>query len=302
MIVMAHPKREARAVALAEQLGAGIVWDRGRGLWDTARRAWLEQDGEWHTVIQDDAIPSEAFRENMDRILEHCYPHPVSWYFGTGKPPTSTPTEPLTVRAEQQGCSWIESGGPWWAVAVSVHSSLVEEMVAHCDTSKLKADDARYTAHFRRLGLTCLYTWPSLVDHADLPSIAGPGQRGIRKAYKFGEAGKFDPEGPRLVALPPQKKATKAPPVQKARRPPQPKGETMRVRNRSTGRIILRRPGMVDPPWEALDAPETPISADPEPDTTQASNEPSEGVLACPECGKEYKTERGLDNHLETHA
>lgn len=76
----------------------------------------------------------------------------------------------------------------------------------------------------------------------------------------------------------------------------------MRVRNRSTGRIILRRPGMVDPPWEALDAPTQPETAVSEPDTTQASNEPSEGSLACPECGKEYKTERGLDNHLETHA
>lgn len=303
VVVMAHPKRAVYAEQLAHDLGAGIVWDRGKGLWDTARRAWLEQDGEWHTVIQDDAIPSEGFRENLDRILEHCYPHPVSWYFGTGKPPTSTPTRPLTEKAEQQGCSWIESGGPWWAVAVSVHSSLVEEMVAHCDTSRLRADDARYTAHFRKLQISCLYSWPSLIDHNHrLPSIAGPGQRGERKAYQMGDAGLFDPEGPRLVALPPPKKATKAPPVQKARRIPQPKGETMRVRNRSTGRIILRRPGMVDPPWEALDAPESPISADPEPDTTQASNEPSDGILTCPECGKEYKTERGLTNHLETHA
>lgn len=201
MIVMAHPKREARAVALAEQLGAGIVWDRGRGLWDTARRAWLEQDGEWHTVIQDDAIPSEGFAENIDRILEHCYPHPVSWYFGTLRPKADF-TEPTAAQADREGASWIEGPGPWWAVAVSVHSSLVEEMVDQCDKSRLKADDARYTAHFRRLGLPCLYTWPSLIDHADLPSIAGPGQRGIRKAYKFGEAGKFNPEGPRLVASP----------------------------------------------------------------------------------------------------
>lgn len=76
----------------------------------------------------------------------------------------------------------------------------------------------------------------------------------------------------------------------------------MRVRNRSTGRIILRRPGMVDPPWEALDAPTQPETAVSEPDTSQASNEPSEGILTCPECGKAYKTERGLNNHIETHA
>lgn len=202
MIVMAHPKREARAVALAEQLGAGIVWDRGRGLWDTARRAWLEQDGEWHTVIQDDAIPSEGFAENIDRILVHAYPHPVSWYFGTLRPKADF-TKPTAAQADREGASWIEGPGPWWAVAVSVHSSLVEEMVDQCDKSRLKADDARYTAHFRRLGLACLYTWPSLVDHdTRMPSLAGPGQRGIRKAYKFGDAGLFNPEGPRLVASP----------------------------------------------------------------------------------------------------
>lgn len=76
----------------------------------------------------------------------------------------------------------------------------------------------------------------------------------------------------------------------------------MRVRNRSTGRIIIRRPGMVDPPWEALDAPESPVTAVVGTDTTETPNKPVDGILACPECGKEYKTQRGLTNHLETHS
>lgn len=78
----------------------------------------------------------------------------------------------------------------------------------------------------------------------------------------------------------------------------------MRVRNRSTGRIILARPGMSDPPWEKLEGTEGPKQArktDPAPDTTPTPNEASTGILTCPECGKEYKTERGYTNHLETH-
>lgn len=27
--------------------------------------------------------------------------------------------------------------------------------------------------------------------------------------------------------------------------------------------------------------------------------EVTDGVLSCPECGKEYKTEQGLENHLD---
>lgn len=204
LVIMAHPKREARARALADQLDAHIVWDRGQGLWDTARRAWLEQDGEWHTVIQDDTIPTEGFAENIDRILAHCYPHPVSWYFGQGRP---KPEFTRALASQAEGYSWIEAAGPWWAVAVSVHSTHIEAMIDSCDRTRLKADDARYTVYFRKLQLACLYTWPSLIDHDHLePSLAGPGQRGVRKAYKFGDAGKFNPEGPRLVASPQRRK------------------------------------------------------------------------------------------------
>lgn len=76
----------------------------------------------------------------------------------------------------------------------------------------------------------------------------------------------------------------------------------MRVRNRSTGRIIMARPGLNDPPWEAIESPETAERPKVAPDTTPTPNEASTGILTCPECGKEYKTERGYTNHLETHA
>lgn len=80
----------------------------------------------------------------------------------------------------------------------------------------------------------------------------------------------------------------------------------MRVRNRSTGRIIMARPGLNDPPWEAIDshedAPETPETGEVAPDTTPTPKKASTSLLACPDCGKEYKTERGYTNHIDTHA
>lgn len=199
VVVMAHPKRRSRAYRLAAKLDAEIVWDRGEGLWDTAKRAWLTAQPNEHgylTVIQDDAIPSEGFRDNLDRILAHTYPHPVSWYFGTGRPKPEV-TRSLAAQAVEQEVSWIEGPGPWWGVAVSIHTDHIPGLLAM--RTKTKSDDGRYTLHFSILDIPCLYTWPSLVDHAQIPSLAGPGQRGVRRAHRIGDATTFDPTGRRLV-------------------------------------------------------------------------------------------------------
>lgn len=205
--IMAHPKRERQAKALALELDAGIVWDRGQGLWDTAVRAWTEQDGEWRTVIQDDAVPAAHFRANLGRILEGST-NPVSWYYGTGTPNHSRDTRTQAVlKAKQDRASWIEHLGPWWAVGVSFHESHMGVLDINARINgRMKNDDARYTAYFAKLGVLCRYTWPSLIDHADGPSIAGPGQRGTRRAVAFlPDADDFDPDGP-TVSLPPKRR------------------------------------------------------------------------------------------------
>lgn len=38
-----------------------------------------------------------------------------------------------------------------------------------------------------------------------------------------------------------------------------------------------------------------------EPDFPEVTVEIEVSDLTCPECGKEYKTQRGLDNHSDTH-
>lgn len=197
IVVMGHPKRKAQAEALALELDAEIVWDRGQGLCDTAWRAWQAQDGEWRTVIQDDAIPAANFRANLDRILTGT--QPVSWYYGTGTPNHSHQIrQKAVIQAKQTQASWIEHKGPWWAVGVSIHESHIDGLLAQ--ESKMKADDARYTAYFTKLRIPCRYTWPSLLDHTDGESIAGPGQRGSRRAVSFlPDADTFNPDGPVVV-------------------------------------------------------------------------------------------------------
>lgn len=58
-------------------------------------------------------------------------------------------------------------------------------------------------------------------------------------------------------------------------------------------------------PWKIVDGqpqrtggPEVSIAVTP---PEIKSPGPTELDLTCPTCGKEYKTERGLDNHLDTH-
>lgn len=59
-------------------------------------------------------------------------------------------------------------------------------------------------------------------------------------------------------------------------------------------------------PWRIVDGqpqrvrvPEV-STALPPPEITPAVS-PAEIELVCPHCGKEYKTAKGLDNHLDTH-
>lgn len=237
--IMAHPKREGMAHQLAEQTGAEIVWDRGQGLWDTAYRAWAIYDGEYHTVLQDDAIVADHMTFET--------PFPVtSWYYGTLRPRPDI-TGPAITEAKRVGASWIRHQGPWWAVAVTIKSDLISDMLGGASRTVLKADDARLTAYFARQQILCHYSYPSLVDHRQGESIAAAGQRGVRKAYEFlSDARLFTPDGPVVT--------TEARRIRRKETP-------MRVRHRQTGRIIRHRIGLNDPPWEPLDASEKPQNA-----------------------------------------
>lgn len=192
--VMAHPSRTEWAEALGKTLGCSVVYDRGQGLWDTARRALQAFDpaASHHLVVQDDAIMTADLLSELGFAAAVCGNHPIALYVGGagGHAPDVTKAFDEAVRC---GASWVRAPGPWWAVGVAHPVALLPEVLRIADTLDIKADDARLTAAYQTLGTDCWYTVPCLVDHRDGPSIVREGKTATRKARLFAESAKqFD--------------------------------------------------------------------------------------------------------------
>jgi hypothetical protein len=188
---MAHPDRLAMANQLVEDLDLGgehVAWDLGDGEWDTAWRAWAAHDcdAEWLVVLQDDAVPCPSLVAGLELALNHVPAEcAVSLYVGTLRP------EPHLVRravaaADDVEAAWIVMSDLHWGVGVALPAAAVGPAMAWCD-SWTGEYDRRLSTWLRDVaGWPVWYTWPSLVDHADGPSLipSHRGGRGPRRAHR----------------------------------------------------------------------------------------------------------------------
>jgi hypothetical protein len=128
---------------------AVVVADRGRGVWDTARRAWGAMTGDRHLVLQDDATLTENFAA---RVLEN--PGPVSY------------------------CA-APSGYPDWipaAVALCLPADDVRRWLAWADKQpslQRRHDNVLLGRWLKRQGRTIPVE--PLVTHGAFPSLLGHG-------------------------------------------------------------------------------------------------------------------------------
>jgi hypothetical protein len=187
--VMAHPKRSAWALGLADKLDLAadrITWDRCNDIWDTARRAWLSFSPEatHHMVIQDDAVPCRDLISALEGALVYPPAESIaSLYVGTRRPMTHEVTR-LVQRAREDDASWLVLEALCWGVAVVVPTEIIPEMVAWCDQHNSRGDDVRIRRFVQtQLHWQVWHPWPSLVDHRDEASLIGHGPG--RKAHQF---------------------------------------------------------------------------------------------------------------------
>src|SRR5690606_10616258 len=179
--IMAHPSRYDRARRLSRALGAPIVWDRGRGEWDTAERAWNDYSSyaDYHIVVQDDALLARYARSKMLTALDQCPEFgPVSFYAGKVWP-VHVQTE--FAGAVRSGASWIVASRLYWGVAVAVPTYMIPDMLDHRSN---RVYDARVGDYFAKQNLPVYYTNPSLVNHAETDSLLGKKPKG-RVALRF---------------------------------------------------------------------------------------------------------------------
>lgn len=185
--VMAHPNRRASAESLHRELSAypfaevaivysekvdGTLHERE---WDTGTRSlrWGLGKGSWHLVIQDDAILTPEFYDNLVGAIEALpYKTLISLYTGQARP------WPVKITAAVERAAdgdWLRYWMLLWGVAIVIPTDHIEPMLEFVEDMR-EPYDTRIGMFYQRNMMEVFYTMPSLVDHDDhQPSLLGHG-------------------------------------------------------------------------------------------------------------------------------
>lgn len=192
-IIVAHEARYEQARELARLLGdVDVSLDDGTlGDWGNHAQAlsWGAQQPCTHVMlIEDDAQPiTEGFWESAYRAVRAAPASPISFYVGTGRP-RQRGTRQAIEAADAQGSTWLEADNMLWGVCYVLPVDDIEPLIRWASgASFAAASDGLVGAWYRKEGRAVLYTWPSLVDHADgEPVIKGRHRPEARKAWRTG--------------------------------------------------------------------------------------------------------------------
>lgn len=179
--IVAHPSRQAMADKLARTVQAdALSYDHHaageRANHQSVIETLLEHDTDWVVLLEDDAVPCPDFRTHLVDALTHAPQGVVSLYLGTGRWAGTAPrhhqqvVRGLVEDADQEGARWITTTALWHAVGVAVRREQAASLLAHLHTSTTPTDEA-ITAWCRATHTPVHYTWPSLVDHHDGPTV-----------------------------------------------------------------------------------------------------------------------------------
>lgn len=204
--VMAHPSRDAMAEGIADELQrqghpspVTICYDTD-GIGEVANGdiAWAQyrNTASWHIVLQDDAVLQPYSLEQMHKALAVVdevsvvkTAAMVSFYVGTGRP-RQKPVQEAFQRADRADLAWLESDTLLWGVAVAMTPPQVGRYLRWGGrVGGHGAYDERLGRFARSTKLPVRYTWPSLVDHRDGPTLLQHpwgAPKGPRIAYRLG--------------------------------------------------------------------------------------------------------------------
>lgn len=194
---MAHPVREPLVEDLLTRLDrpVEVAWDVGPPsgdkpkLWQVRRAALELASGDWHLVLQDDALPCPDLLTGLEAGLDHVPDDVavVSPYLGTLRPHTSVFVA-LVRDADAEGACWIRTASAWWGVALACRTAAIPGLIEAANTMTYLADDTRVNRYFREIiGQDTYYTWPSLVDHREVMSLVGHTSQRHRRAHRWHE-------------------------------------------------------------------------------------------------------------------
>jgi hypothetical protein len=190
---VAHTARSTQAHNLALATGAAFICedDGSLGCASNHTKAWWQLalvDTEWVLLLEDDAIPVDDFRTQLEQALAVAPSPVVSLYLGTSRPKHWQLFVTQAVQcANQADASWITATHLLHCVGVVVRTELAPLMADWCTHLDQPLDDHPVGDHM------VAYTWPSLVDHRDdTPVVIHPDGQPRDKPRKAHHAGTSD--------------------------------------------------------------------------------------------------------------
>lgn len=192
--VVGHEARRIHATDLVHSLDAIASMDDGTlGADANHLRAWAANThprATWLGQAEDDAVPVPDFKAQVDAALAVAPTPIVSLYLGRSKPKRfQDRISRALIAADEKGACWVTSTHLLHAVAVLIRAELRDDWLDWAHTSTLPIDE-RMGHWARARGHRVSYTSPSLVDHADFPTLVehrdGQPRTKPRKAWRTG--------------------------------------------------------------------------------------------------------------------
>jgi hypothetical protein len=171
--IVGHVIRSGHAETLANKLGAFLCLDDGTQGCDLNHIGVLERlshlKADWAVVLEDDAVPVDGFLEQLDKALPLAPSGLVSLYLGRQRPPQYQNAIAKAVDvADADDASWIVSTRLLHGVGYAIKTSLLDSLLDFASNLPI---DEHISAWAQLHGRVTSYAWPSLVDHADMPTV-----------------------------------------------------------------------------------------------------------------------------------
>lgn len=172
LAIMSHPDRAKSAEKLLREVSAmpfiqpEIIYDEIRDEWDTGSRSLRYGVGkaDWHVVIQDDAILTPSFYDNVLGATQNVPTKSViSLYVGTARPFGDRVKQAVD---KAYSATWLSHMLLLWGVGIVIPSDHIEPMLEFV-ADREEAYDIRIGIFYQRNMIPVYYTMPSLVDHDD---------------------------------------------------------------------------------------------------------------------------------------
>lgn len=193
-VIMAHPQRGEMAERIRSQLDRDvpIQYDANpvpssdpAQRWANGAAAWRQIDAgcDWGLVLQDDVVVCRDLLAGLETALTHVPSESVvSLYLGRRRYLRTTGID----RAGH--AAWVVMAGLTSGQGIAVPTRTIDDMLAWCQRNGPSNYDIRIGAYYEKvLRWPAWYTFPSLVEHARVPSLIGHADG--RVAYRFAGAG-----------------------------------------------------------------------------------------------------------------